>query len=53
MTAFIVEKGTPGFTTGKKYNKLGMRAATNAELFFEDCRIPVANRLGEEGSRII
>jgi len=49
MTAFIVEKGTPGFTTGKKYNKLGMRAATNAELFFEDCRIPVANRLGEEG----
>ena len=49
MTAFIVEDGTPGFTKGKKYNKLGMRAATNAELIFEDCRIPAANRLGEEG----
>ena len=49
MTAFVVEKGTAGFTKGKKFNKLGMRAATNAELFFEDCRVPVANRLGEEG----
>ncbi len=49
MTAFVVEKGTAGFTKGKKFNKLGMRAATNAELFFEDCRVPVANRLGQEG----
>ncbi len=49
MTAFVVEKGTAGFTKGKKFNKLGMRAATNAELFFEDCRVPVANRIGEEG----
>jgi butyryl-CoA dehydrogenase len=49
MTAFVVEKGTPGFSKGKKFNKLGMRAATNAELFFEDCRVPAANRLGEEG----
>jgi len=49
MTAFIVEMGTPGFTKGKRYDKLGMRAATNAELVFTDCRIPVANRLGEEG----
>ncbi|MFH1383290.1 MAG: acyl-CoA dehydrogenase family protein [Chloroflexota bacterium] len=49
MTAFIVEKGTPGFSQGKKYDKLGMRAATNAELAFEDCRIPASNRIGEEG----
>jgi len=49
MTAFIVEEGTPGFTKGKKFDKLGMRAATNAELIFEDCRLPAANRLGEEG----
>ncbi|MBW1863084.1 MAG: acyl-CoA dehydrogenase family protein, partial [Deltaproteobacteria bacterium] len=49
MTAFVVEKETPGFTKGKKFKKLGMHAATNAELFFEDCRIPAANRLGEEG----
>jgi alkylation response protein AidB-like acyl-CoA dehydrogenase len=49
MTAFVLEKGMAGFTKGKKFNKLGMRAATNAELFFEDCRVPVANRLGQEG----
>jgi len=49
MTAFIVEKGTPGYSKGKKYDKLGMRAATNADQVFEDCRIPAANRLGEEG----
>ena len=49
MTAFVVEKGTPGFTKGKKYDKLGMRAGTNGELIFKDCRIPAANRLGEEG----
>ncbi len=49
MTAFIVEKGTPGFTKGKKFEKLGMRAGTAGELIFEDCRIPAANRLGEEG----
>ena len=49
MTAFVVEDGTPGFSKGKKYDKLGMRAATNADFIFEDCRVPVANRLGEEG----
>ncbi len=49
MTAFVVEKGTPGYSKGKKYDKLGMRAATNADQVFEDCRIPAANRLGEEG----
>ncbi|TET66241.1 MAG: acyl-CoA dehydrogenase [Dehalococcoidia bacterium] len=49
MTAFIVEEGTPGYSKGKKYDKLGMRAATNADQVFEDCRIPVINRIGEEG----
>jgi len=49
MTAFIVEAGMPGFSRGKKYSKLGMRAATNADFIFEDCRVPVENRLGEEG----
>jgi len=49
MTAFIVEVGTPGYSKGKKYDKLGMRAATNADQVFEDCRVPAANRLGEEG----
>jgi len=50
MTAFVVEMGMPGFTKGKKFKKLGMRTATTAELFFEDCRVPEANRLGEEGT---
>ena len=49
MTAFVVEDGTPGFTKGKKYDKLGMRAATNADFIFEDCRVPAENRLGDEG----
>jgi len=49
MTAFVVEMGMPGFTKGKKFKKLGMRTATTAELFFEDCRVPAANRVGEEG----
>ncbi len=49
MTAFLVEAGTPGYSKGKKYDKLGMRAATNADQVFEDCRVSAANRLGEEG----
>ena len=48
-TAFIVEKGTPGFTGGKKENKLGMRASETAEMIFEDCRIPDGNRIGQVG----
>jgi len=48
-TAFVVEKGTPGFTSGKKENKLGMRASETAELIFDNCRVPDANRLGEVG----
>lgn len=49
ITAFVVEMGMPGFSKGKKFDKLGMRAATTAELFFEDCRVPSQNRVGEEG----
>ncbi len=48
-TAFVVERGTPGFTGGKKENKLGMRASETAEMIFDNCRIPDANRLGEVG----
>ena len=48
-TAFIVERSTPGFSGGKKENKLGMRASETAEMIFDNCRIPDANRLGEVG----
>lgn len=48
-TAFIVERGTPGFSGGKKENKLGMRASETAEMVFDNCVIPDANRLGEVG----
>lgn len=48
-TAFIVERGTPGFSGGKKENKLGMRASETAEMIFENCVIPDANRLGAVG----
>lgn len=53
MTAFIVERGTPGFNAGKKENKLGMRASETAEMIFDNCRIPVSQRLGEEGEGFI
>ncbi len=49
ITAFIVEKDTPGFTVGKKEKKLGIRASATAELIFENCRIPAVNMLGAEG----
>jgi alkylation response protein AidB-like acyl-CoA dehydrogenase len=48
-TAFIVEKGTKGFSGGKKENKLGMRASETAEMIFDNCRIPGAQRIGEVG----
>jgi len=48
-TAFIVERGTPGFSAGKKENKLGMRASETTEMIFDNCRIPDANRIGEVG----
>jgi len=53
MTAFAVERGTPGFSAGKKENKLGMRASETAELVFNQCRIPDENRLGEVGDGFI
>ena len=49
ISTFIVEKGTPGFSIGSVYHKLGIRGAHNAEMIFEDCRIPAENLLGEEG----
>lgn len=48
-TAFVVERGTPGFSAGKKENKLGMRASETAEMIFDNCIIPDSNRLGEVG----
>jgi alkylation response protein AidB-like acyl-CoA dehydrogenase len=53
MSAFVVEKGTPGFSGGKKENKLGMRASETACLFFDNCRIPAENMLGKEGEGFI
>lgn len=53
MTAFIIERGTPGFTAGKKENKLGMRASETAELIFENCRIHKSQMLGQEGEGFI
>ncbi len=53
MTAFVIEKGTPGFSGGKKENKLGMRASETACLFFDNCRVPDANVLGEVGEGFI
>ena len=53
MTAFVVERGTPGFLAGKKENKLGMRASETAEMIFQDCRIPASQVLGNEGDGFI
>ena len=53
LSAFIVEKGTPGFRPGKKENKLGLRASDTSELIFEDCAIPAENLLGKEGEGFI
>ena len=49
ISAFIVEKGNPGFRAGKKENKLGMRASDTSEVVFSDCLVPEANLLGAEG----
>jgi butyryl-CoA dehydrogenase len=49
ISAFIVEKGTPGFSVGKKEEKMGMRASNTSELIFEDCRVPAENLLAKEG----
>ncbi|MEW6368490.1 MAG: acyl-CoA dehydrogenase family protein [Acidobacteriota bacterium] len=49
ISAFVVEKGTPGFHAGKKENKLGHRASDTSELVFDNCRVPLENLVGEEG----
>lgn len=49
MSLIVVERGMPGFERGRKLEKLGMHSQDTAELFFTDCRVPVANRLGDEG----
>ncbi len=52
-TAFVVERGTPGFSAGKKENKLGMRASETAEMVFDNCRVPKENILGEIGDGFV
>ncbi|MFH0992320.1 MAG: acyl-CoA dehydrogenase [bacterium] len=52
VSAFIVEKGTPGYAIAKKERKMGIRSSDTVSLSFEDCRIPALNRIGEEGSGI-
>ena len=53
MSAFVVEKDTPGFSSGNKENKLGMRASETAALYFDNCRIPKENILGQKGEGFI
>ncbi|WP_305038997.1 acyl-CoA dehydrogenase [Fulvivirga ligni] len=53
MTAFIIEKGTPGFSAGRKENKLGMRASETTELIFDNCKVPKENVLGNVGEGFI
>jgi alkylation response protein AidB-like acyl-CoA dehydrogenase len=53
ISAFVVERGAPGFTSGKPYRKLGLHASDTAELIFQDARIPAANLLGERGSGFV
>lgn len=52
LTTLIVEKGTEGFNVGKEIKKMGMRASPTGELIFENCRVPVENRVGEEGDSV-
>ena len=53
ISAFVVEHGTPGMSAGKKENKLGMRASDTSEVIFDNCRVPLAHLLGEEGQGFI
>lgn len=53
ISAFVVEKGTPGFYVGKEEDKMGLRGSDTAELIFEDCRVPAENLLGQEGDGFI
>jgi alkylation response protein AidB-like acyl-CoA dehydrogenase len=53
ISAFVVERGTPGFRPGKKEDKLGVRSSDTSELVLEDCRVPAANLLGQEGNGFV
>ena len=53
ISAFVVEKGMPGFIVGKEEEKMGLRASETVELIFEDCRVPTENLLGEEGDGFV
>jgi alkylation response protein AidB-like acyl-CoA dehydrogenase len=53
ISAFVVEKGTPGFHVGKEEDKMGLRASDTVELIFEDCRVPKENLLGREGDGFV
>ena len=53
MSAFVIEKGTPGFSSGKKEDKLGMRASATTELVFDNCRVHKDNMLGSEGEGFV
>ena len=53
ISAFVIEKGTPGFRPGKKENKLGLRASDTSEVVFIDCRVPAGNLLGREGDGFV
>jgi alkylation response protein AidB-like acyl-CoA dehydrogenase len=53
ISAFVLEKGTPGFRPGKKENKLGLRASDTSEVVFTDCRVPAENLLGREGEGFV
>ena len=52
LSTFIVERGFPGFSVGKKLSKMGMRASPTGELVFKDCIVPIENRVGEEGTSV-
>ena len=53
ISAFVIERGTPGLTAGKKEDKLGMRASETSEVVFDNCRVPAANMLGIEGQGFV
>ena len=53
ISAFIIEKGTPGFRLGKKENKLGLRASATGEVIFDDCRVPATQLLGKPGEGFV
>lgn len=52
VSTFIIERGMPGFSTGKKFSKMGMRASPTGELVFANCTIPASNRVGDEGASV-